>query len=154
MSKVFCAGIWFLWQENPLQLGWISQVALTVKKPSAKAGDVRGLSSIPQWGRSPRGGHGNPRQYSCSRIPWTEEAGWLQSRGLHRNGHNWSNLIQMYNLGRFLLLASSGYQEPYQTSFLEVVLKPVFSLGSSPQHPSLYGTFRLWNNSLCNLADE
>ena len=30
------------------------------KEPTANAGDVRDRGSIPEWGRSPRGGHGNP----------------------------------------------------------------------------------------------
>ena len=37
------------------------QVALVVKNLRASAGDV---GSIPELGRSPRGGHGNPLQYS------------------------------------------------------------------------------------------
>ena len=36
-----------------------------VKNPPANAGDVRDRGSIPRWGRSPGGGHGNPLQYSC-----------------------------------------------------------------------------------------
>ena len=39
------------------------------------------LGSIP--------GHGNPLQYSCLRIPWTEEPGRLQSMGSPRVRHNW-----------------------------------------------------------------
>ena len=42
-----------------------SQVALVVKNPLANTGDVRDMGSIPEWGRSPGGGHGNPFQYSC-----------------------------------------------------------------------------------------
>ena len=42
-----------------------SQVALVVKNPPANAGDVKDAGSIPGWGRSPGGGHGNPLQYSC-----------------------------------------------------------------------------------------
>ena len=56
-----------------------SLVALVVKNPSADAGDVRYRGSIPGWGRSPGEGHGYPLQYSCWRIPWTEEPGGLQS---------------------------------------------------------------------------
>ena len=41
------------------------QVVLVVKNPPADAGDIRDASSIPGSGRSPRGGHGNPLQYSC-----------------------------------------------------------------------------------------
>ena len=42
-----------------------SQVVLVVKNPPARAGDKRGLGSIPGSGRSPGGGNGNPLQYSC-----------------------------------------------------------------------------------------
>ena len=35
-----------------------------VKNPPANTGDVRDAGSIPGWGRSPGGGHGNPLQYS------------------------------------------------------------------------------------------
>ena len=40
-------------------------MALVVENPLASAGDVRDAGSIPGLGRSPRGGHGNPLQYSC-----------------------------------------------------------------------------------------
>ena len=46
-----------------------SQVALVVKSPLANAGDLRDVGSIPEWGRSPRGGHGNPLQYSSLENP-------------------------------------------------------------------------------------
>ena len=36
-----------------------------VKNPPANAGDIRDTGSIPGLGRSPRGGNGNPLQYSC-----------------------------------------------------------------------------------------
>ena len=42
-----------------------SQVALVVKNLPTNAGDVRDVGSISGSGRSPRGGHGNPLQYSC-----------------------------------------------------------------------------------------
>ena len=40
-------------------------MSLAVKNPAANAGDTRDMGSIPWWGRSPGGGHGNPLQYSC-----------------------------------------------------------------------------------------
>ena len=46
-----------------------SQVALVVKKTPATAGDIRGVGSIPGWGRSPGGRHGNPPQYSRLENP-------------------------------------------------------------------------------------
>ena len=38
------------------------QVALVVKNPLANTGDVRDVGSIPESGRSPGEGHGNPLQ--------------------------------------------------------------------------------------------
>ena len=66
-----------------------SQVMLVVKNPTASAGDRRDTGSIPELGRSPGAGHGNPLQYSCLVIPWTEEPGGLQSMGSQRVGHDW-----------------------------------------------------------------
>ena len=56
---------------------------LSVKKnPPANARD---LGSIPVLGRSPGEGNGNPLQYSSWEIPWTEEPGGLQSKGLEKS---------------------------------------------------------------------
>ena len=44
-------------------------MALVVKNSPAKAGDAREVRSIPGWGRSPGGGHGNLLQYSCLANP-------------------------------------------------------------------------------------
>ena len=46
-----------------------SQVALVVKNMPANAGDLRDPVLIPGLGRSPRGEHGNPLQYSCLENP-------------------------------------------------------------------------------------
>ena len=54
----------------------------------AKAGDA-GL--IPGLGRSPGGGNGNPLQYSCLEIPWTEEPGGLQSTGSQKSPTQFNN---------------------------------------------------------------
>ena len=40
-----------------------------IKTPPAIAGDIRDMSLIPEWGRSPGGGHSNPLQYSCLENP-------------------------------------------------------------------------------------
>ena len=45
-------------------------------------------SSIPGLGRSPGEGNGNPLQYSCWRITWTEEPGGLQSMGSQKVRYN------------------------------------------------------------------
>ena len=49
------------------------------KNLPANAGDERDSGSILGSGRFPGRGHGNLLQYSCWRIPWTEEPGRLQS---------------------------------------------------------------------------
>ena len=44
-------------------------VVLVVKNLPANAGDIRDACSIPQLGRFPGEGHGNPHQYSCLDNP-------------------------------------------------------------------------------------
>ena len=44
-------------------------VALVLKKPPTKAGDTRGAGLVPESGRSPREGHGNPLQCSWLENP-------------------------------------------------------------------------------------
>ena len=46
-----------------------SQVALVVKNLPAIVEELRDTGSIPGVGRSPRGGNGNPLQYSCLENP-------------------------------------------------------------------------------------
>ena len=48
--------------------------APVVKNLPANAGDVRDTGLIPGSGRSPRGGHGNPLQYSCLWNPMNRGA--------------------------------------------------------------------------------
>ena len=60
-----------------------------VKNPPANAGDSRDACSNPGSGRSPGGKNSNPLQYSCLKIPWTDEPGRLQSMWLKRVRHYW-----------------------------------------------------------------
>ena len=55
------------------------------KESACRAGD---LGLIPGSGRTLGGTNSNPLQYSCLKIPWTEEPGGLQSMGSHRVGHD------------------------------------------------------------------
>ena len=59
-----------------------------VKIPPNNLGNTGDVSSIPGLGRSPGGGNGNPLQYSCLEIPWTEKPGGLQYIGSQRVEHN------------------------------------------------------------------
>ena len=60
------------------------------KEPTCKCRGHKRGEFIPGWGRSPGGGNGNPLEYSCWRISWTEEPGG--SMGSHRVGYDWSDL--------------------------------------------------------------
>ena len=53
-----------------------SWVALAIKNPTAKAGDIRDMGSIPGSGRSPGGEYGNPLQYCCLENP-LDRGAWL-----------------------------------------------------------------------------
>ena len=56
------------------QVARASQVAQTVKNPPANAGDIRDVGVIPELGRSPGDGHGNPLQHTCLGNPMDREA--------------------------------------------------------------------------------
>ena len=56
------------------------------KESACNLGD---LDLIPGSGRSPGEGNGYPLQYSCWRIPWTEEPGRLQSIEWQGVGHDY-----------------------------------------------------------------
>ena len=48
---------------------------IVVKNLAANAGNIRDVGLIPGLGRSPRGEHGNPLQYSCLDNP-TDRGAW------------------------------------------------------------------------------
>ena len=56
-----------------------------VKHPSASAGNAGDVSLIPGLGRSPRGGNGNPLQYSCLENPMDREAWRATVHGVPKN---------------------------------------------------------------------
>ena len=45
-----------------------------LKNLPANTGDIRDVDLIPESGRSPGGGHGNPLQYSCLENPMDRRA--------------------------------------------------------------------------------
>ena len=49
--------------------------------PAGDAGEARDAALIPQLGRSPGVGNGNPLQLFLLKNPWTEEPDGLQSTG-------------------------------------------------------------------------
>ena len=90
-------------------------MALVGKNPPANAGDVRDIGSIPGSGRFPRGGHGNPLQFSClenlmDRGAWRATAHgyakrwtWLKRLSMHRMHKTFSKQpIKIYSDQRML----------------------------------------------------
>ena len=65
-----------------------SQVTLLVKNLPAIAGDIRSLG----WEDPLEEGMATHSSDLAWRIPWREEPGGLQSIGLQRVRHDWSNL--------------------------------------------------------------
>ena len=57
------------WQPTPVFLGF--PVGSDSKESSCNVGD---LASVPELGRSPGGGHGNPLQYSCLENPYGQRS--------------------------------------------------------------------------------
>ena len=67
-------------------------MALMVKNPPAKAGDMRDTGSISGSGRSPGGGHGNPLQYSFLENPKDRGAWWATVLGVAESQTQLSDL--------------------------------------------------------------
>ena len=64
---------------------------LVIKNLLANVGAARDVvwgSLIPEWGKSPGEGHGNPLQYSCLGNPMLRGAWWPIVHRVHRFGHN------------------------------------------------------------------
>ena len=63
-------------------------MALEVKNLPANAGDIRGMGSILELGRSPKGGLGNPFQYSCPENPMNRGGWWATVHRMVKVRHN------------------------------------------------------------------
>ena len=65
------------------------------KESTCNLGDTGDLGSIPESGRSPEGGHGNPLQYSCLENLMNRGA-WQESIGSQRVEHNSNDLAHTH----------------------------------------------------------
>ena len=74
-------------------------MVLVVKNLPANVEDTRDAGSVPEMGRSPGGGHGNPLQYSCLENPMDRGAWWAT---VHRVAKSRTQLKQlsMHSLGK------------------------------------------------------
>ena len=82
------------WNQGPSGLSYLCLFAF-LSILASRGHYVRDAGVIPGSERSPGGGRGNPVQ--CSRIPWTEASGRLQSRGLKRIRPDWSNSARTHH---------------------------------------------------------
>ena len=64
-------------------------MALAVKNLPANAGELRDMRSIPESGRSPGEGHGNPLLYSCLENPMGTGTWWVTVHGVAKR---WTQL--------------------------------------------------------------
>ena len=65
---------------------------LVVENLPVNAGDIRDLGSVPELGRSLRGGHDNPLQYSCLENPKDRGVWWST---VHSVAKKWTQLKQL-----------------------------------------------------------
>ena len=84
----------------------IITILLVVKNPLASAGDERDLGSIPGWGTSPGGRHGNPLQCSCLENPMDRGAWWVTINEITKS---WTGLSNPEHARR--VLGSMGENE-------------------------------------------
>ena len=70
-----------------------------VRNPSANAGDVGDVGSLPGSGRSPGGGHGNPLQYSCLENAMNRGAWWASVHRVAKNRTQLKRLRMQHALG-------------------------------------------------------
>ena len=63
---------------------WPSQVVLVVKNPPGNEGNIRDVDSIPELGRSPGVGNGNPLQYSCPGNSMDRGAWWATAHEVEK----------------------------------------------------------------------
>ena len=67
-----------------------------VKNLPASAGDERDVDLILRSGRFPRGGHGNPHQYSCLENPMDRGAWRATVHGVTKSWTRLSNLVHSH----------------------------------------------------------
>ena len=91
------------------KIAFKTRALLTVGFPGGSAGkesacNVGDPGSIPGLGRSSGEGNGNPLQYSCWRIPWTEVSHKTRCRNLLYSPYYFSTVL--INTDVYLLLSS------------------------------------------------
>ena len=94
------------------------QGGVSVKNPPANSGDIRDKGSISGSGRSPRGGHGNPLQYSCLENPM-DRGVWRAT--VHKVAKSWTRLKRPIDL------AHTHRKETCEVRGSHVIFRNLFS---------------------------
>ena len=98
-----------------------SQLVLEVKNLPPSAGDKRDAGLIPELERYPRGGYGNPLQYSCLENPIDRGTWWALVHRVAKNQTRLSNLAHKHNAAaaKSLLcdLETAAHQAPPSLGF-------------------------------------
>ena len=76
-------------------VAWGFPSGSAIKESACNAGAAGNIDSIPGKERYPRGGHGNPLQYSCLENPMDRRAWRATVHGVTRVRYDWSNLAHM-----------------------------------------------------------
>ena len=95
---------------------------LVVKNLPANARDVRDAGSVPGSGRSPRGGHRKPLQYSYLENPMENGASWAEVRGVTKSQTQlkWLSTAQLCLLSHVWLFAApwtAALKDPLSMGF-------------------------------------
>ena len=108
------------------------------KASARNAGDP---GSIPESGRSPGEGNGNPLQYLAWKTPWMEEPGRLQSMWSQKAGHDWVTSDS--------ILKSRDITLPTKVHLVKAIVFPVVMYGceswtvKKAEHQKI-DAFELW----------
>ena len=107
-----------------------------VKNPTCQAWNAEDRNSIPESGRPPGDGNGNPLQYSCLENSVNRGAWWVQSMGLEWVERNWARKAIMNLEGR--IRTSSNAQSSHLSLRLNCYLNRC-----SPFAASLLSIFKV-----------
>ena len=89
---IFTSAIWYNCEYHGIS--FIIHSGSVGKEPVCSVGDAEAVGSIPGFGRSPGGGHGNPLLDSCLENPHDRGAWRSTVYSSQRVGHKWSDWAQ------------------------------------------------------------
>ena len=120
------------------------QSGASVKNPPANVEDIKDTGSVPQSGRSPGGGHGNPLQYSCLKSPMDTGAWWVTVHRSQRPGQDRSGLARSKPIALQNVVHSAGCWIKCKTGLIFLSREGCFQaalLGTEQQACLILDTF-------------